>query len=203
MAKETITISSVASPELQIVTIDSDSNEPTIPYGFGNQHPIVPHSLNDLNLPPNQFIVLATMAVVRPNKQSSPKSPKPSNPSAISTPNEFEYIESWETAHTSTDDKTFYSNDEPRRVFRYNSLSEIFDSNEPRHASFASSPSSTPPHPRQEKSTLSMGMTILEKKSVAAHLRGIRPAPTSKKDNLVLKKNSNTNTNNQTLNCLL
>ena len=36
MAKETITISSVASPEPQIVTIDSDSNEPTFSYGFGN-----------------------------------------------------------------------------------------------------------------------------------------------------------------------
>ena len=53
MAKETITISSVTSLEAQNVTIDSDSREPTIPYGFGSQHPIVPPSLDDLNLPPN------------------------------------------------------------------------------------------------------------------------------------------------------
>ena len=53
MAKETTTISFVASLEPLIVTIDSNSNEPTIPYGFGNQHPIVPPNRNDLNLPPN------------------------------------------------------------------------------------------------------------------------------------------------------
>ena len=35
-ARETITISSVTSPEPQIVTVESDSNEPTIPYGFGS-----------------------------------------------------------------------------------------------------------------------------------------------------------------------
>ena len=42
MEREVITTSSVASPEPQIVTLDSDSNDPTIPYGFGNQQPIVP-----------------------------------------------------------------------------------------------------------------------------------------------------------------
>ena len=36
--------------------------------------------------------------------------------------------------------------------------------------------------------------------NVAAHLRGMRPAPTNKKDTLMLRKNSNTNTINQTLN---
>ena len=35
---EVITISSVASPETRTVTLDSDSNEPTFPYGFGSQH---------------------------------------------------------------------------------------------------------------------------------------------------------------------
>ena len=49
MAGEPITISPVAAPEPRIVTLDSDSNEPTIPNGFGSQHPIVPPSLNDLN----------------------------------------------------------------------------------------------------------------------------------------------------------
>ena len=50
MEPEAITISSVASPEPQIVTIESDSNMPTFPYAFGTQHPIVPPSMNDLNL---------------------------------------------------------------------------------------------------------------------------------------------------------
>ena len=38
---------------------------------------------------------------------------------------------------------------------------------------------------------------------VAAHLRGMRSAPTSKKDTLKLRKNSNTNTIHQTFNYLL
>ena len=79
MARETITISSVASSEPKIVAIDSDSNEPTLPYGFGNQHPNMPPSLNDLNLPQNAFNVLATRAVIRQNEEYSPQSPEPSN----------------------------------------------------------------------------------------------------------------------------
>ena len=64
MARETIRISSVASPEPQIVTKDSDTIEPTFPYGFGNQHPIMPPNLNDFNLSHNPFKVLAIMAVI-------------------------------------------------------------------------------------------------------------------------------------------
>ena len=86
MEREVITISSVASPEPRIVTLDSDSNDPTIPYGFGSQQPIVPPSLNDLNLPPNPFNVLATMAVVGVDDAYSPHSPGPSFPSPTSTP---------------------------------------------------------------------------------------------------------------------
>ena len=69
---ETITISSVASTEPQIVTLDSDSIEPTFLYAFGAQHPIVPPSLNDLNLPSNPFNVLATMAVIQQDQEQSP-----------------------------------------------------------------------------------------------------------------------------------
>ena len=61
--REMISISSIASPGPQIVTINDDSNEPTLPYGFGRQLPIVPPSLNDLNLPPNPFNIMATMAI--------------------------------------------------------------------------------------------------------------------------------------------
>ena len=75
-------VSSIASPEPQILTIHDDSNEPTMPYGFGWQPPIVPPSLNYLNLPPNPFNILATMAVVNHtedgnNDKYSPQSPKP------------------------------------------------------------------------------------------------------------------------------
>ena len=73
MAWETITISCVALLEPQIVTIGSDSIEPTIPYGFGGQHPIAPPSLKDLNLPPNPFNVLATIAVIRAHEEYSPQ----------------------------------------------------------------------------------------------------------------------------------
>ena len=68
------------------MNIDSDSNEPTFPYAFGTQHPIVPPSLNDLNLPPNPFNVLATMAVIQQDQEDSPQSPELSDPSPISTP---------------------------------------------------------------------------------------------------------------------
>ena len=84
--REKITISSVAFPESQIVMIDSDYNETTFPYGFGNQNPLIPPSLNYLNLPHNPFNVLATMAVNRSDEQYSPQSPEPSIPSPISTP---------------------------------------------------------------------------------------------------------------------
>ena len=86
MAWETITISSVSSLEPRIVTIDSDSNEPKLPYGFGIQHPIMPPSLNNLNLPPNLFNALATMAVIRADEEYSPQSPEPSILSRISAP---------------------------------------------------------------------------------------------------------------------
>ena len=115
MERETVKISSVASLEPRIVTIDSDSNDPTIPYGFGSQHPIVPPSLNDLNVPPNPFNVLATMAVIRADEVYSPQSPEPSFPSPISThPMNVSTIEDWETTHTTTDHAFFYTNDEPR-----------------------------------------------------------------------------------------
>ena len=83
MEREVIRISSVASPEPRIVTLDSDSNDRTMPYGFGNQQLIVPPSLNDLNLPPNPFNVLATMAVIGVDDEFSPQSPEPTIPSPI------------------------------------------------------------------------------------------------------------------------
>ena len=117
MERETITISSVPFLEPRIVTIDSDSNEPTIPYGFGSQHLIVWPSLNDLNLPLNRFNVLTTLAVIPSDAENSPQSPEPSIPSPISTaPMNVSTIEGWETTHITTDDVTFYTDDEPRRM---------------------------------------------------------------------------------------
>ena len=124
MARETITICSVALLEPQIVRIDSDSIEPTIPYGFGGQHPIVPPSLKNLKLPPNPFNVLATVAVIRAYEEYSPQSPEPSISSPISTPPmNVSTIEGWETTHTTTNDNTFYTDDEPRRVL-YDTFSD-------------------------------------------------------------------------------
>ena len=77
MEPEAITISSVASLEPRIVTIDTDTNEPTFPYAFGTQHQIVPPRLNQLNLPPNPFNVLATMAVTQQHQEDSPQSHRP------------------------------------------------------------------------------------------------------------------------------
>ena len=102
--REMISISSIASPEPQIVTIDDDPNEPTMPYVSGRQFPIVPQSLNDLNLPPNPFNILATMAIANNTEDAndnnySPEPPEPSEPSPISTPPlNVSAINNWETS---------------------------------------------------------------------------------------------------------
>ena len=171
MDPETITISSVASPEPQIVTLDSDSNEPTFFYAFGAQHPIVPPSLNDLNLPPNPFNVLATMAVIQQDQEQSPQSPEPSDPSPIPTPPmNVSTIDDWDATHTTTDDNTFFSSDnDPRRVYWDLSADETFESNEPRQVYPAGSPPSTPPPPPRQKRKLSIGMSFPKKGGVSQH----------------------------------
>ena len=107
-------VSSIASPEPRFFTTNDNSNKPTMPYGFGQQLPIVPMSLNDLNLPPNPFNILNTMAVVTQaqddNNEYSPQSPEPSDPSPISTSSmNASTFNIRETLHTTTDDNTFYS----------------------------------------------------------------------------------------------
>ena len=170
MEREIITISSVASPEPRNVTLDSDSNDPTILYGLGSQQPIVSPSLNDLNLPPNLLNVLATMGVVRMDDAYSPHSLEPSIPSPIPTPPmNVSTIEGWGTTHTTTDDDTFYTDDEPRRIYRDMSSSDTFESNKPRNVSVASSPSSTPPPPRRQKRKLSIRMSFPKKGGVSQH----------------------------------
>ena len=181
MEREVITISSVASPEPRKVTLDSDSNDPTIPCGFGSQQPIVPSSLNDLNLPPNPFNVLATMVVNRADDAYSPQSPEPSIPPPILTPPmNVSTTEGCEITYTTTDDATFYTDDEAGRVYWDISTSDTFESNEPRNVSVASSPSSTPPPPRRQKET--------EHRDVFTQKGG---GCRSQKDTLILRRNSN------------
>ena len=152
-------VSSIASPQPQINTINDDSNEPTMPYGFGRWLPIVPPSLNDLNLPPNPFNILATMTVVDHtegdnNDGYSPQSPDPSDPSPISTPPmNVSTFNSWETTHTTTDDNTFHSSDEPRRI--------LF---------LLLSPSPPPSPPRRQKRKLSLGMSFPKEGGVSQHV---------------------------------
>ena len=167
-------VSSIASPEPQLFTIDDDSNEPTMPYGFGRQLPIVPPNLNDLKLPPIPFNILNTMAVVTQthddNDGYSPQSPNPSNPSPISTPPmNVSTFNSWETPHTTTDDNTFYSSDEPRRVYWTSPSDEAFDSkDEPRRLFVLSSPS--PPPPCKMKRNLELRMSFPKKGGVSLHV---------------------------------
>ena len=168
-------VSSISFPEPRIFTIDNDSNEPTMPYGFERQLPIVPPSLNDLNLPPNPFNILHTMAVVTQtqddNDEYSPHSPGPSDPSPISTPPmNVSTFNSWETPHTTTDDNTFYSEGEPRRVYWISPLDETFDSEDkPRRIYVLSSPS-PPPTPRKMKRKLEIGMFFPKRGGVSQHV---------------------------------
>ena len=168
-------ISSIASPEPRILTIDEDSNEPTMPYGFGPQLPIVPPSLSDLNLPPNPFNIPNTMAVVThtqdDNDEYSPQSPEPSDPSPISTPPiNVSIFNSWETPHATTDDNTFHSEDEPRRVHWTSPLDETFDSKgEPGRKYLLSSPSAPSP-PRKTKRILEIGMSFPKRGGVSQHV---------------------------------
>ena len=135
-----------------------------MPYGFGRQLPIVPPSLNDLNLPPNPFNILATMAIANNTEDANdnnygPGSPDPSVQSSISTPPmNVSAHNSCETSHTSTDDDTFHSSDEPRRIYF-----------------LPPSPSPPPSPPRRQKRKLGLGLSFSkEGGSVAAHLRSLR-----------------------------
>ena len=115
----------------------------------------MPPSLNDLNLSNNLFNVMATMALIRQDKEYSPPSPELSIPSPICTPPmNLSTIEGWETPHTFIDDNVFYSDGEPRRVYWDISPNETFDSNAPRQVFLDSGPSLTSPHPPRQKRKL-------------------------------------------------
>ena len=121
-------VSTIATLEPRILTNHDDSNEPTMPYGFGRQLPIIPPSLNNLNLPPNPFKILATMAIAKNTEDDndemySPQSPEPSEPSPISTPlMNVSAFNSRETSYRTTDDDTFHSSDEPIRIYFFHQV---------------------------------------------------------------------------------
>ena len=135
-----------------------------------------PPSLNDLNLPPNPFNILATMAVVHRTQNThddnySPQSPEPSELSSMSTPPmNVSAFNSWETSYTSTDNNTFYTSDEPRRVYWDLSSDDDLGSSVPRNPSVASSPCTTPPPPRAQKRNLSLGMSFPKDGGVSQHI---------------------------------
>ena len=129
-----------------------------MPYRFGRQLSVIPPSLNALKLPPNPFNMLATMAVLNPTKDGydenySPRSPEPSEPSTISTPPmNISTTEGLETPHTTTDDKAFCFDVEPRRSHF-----------------LPSSPSPPPPH-RNLKRKMSLSMSFPKRRGVSQHL---------------------------------
>ena len=173
--------------------------EKGIGYGYGRQQPIIPPSLNDLNLPANRSNLLATIAVFHLDEEYSPQSPEQCHPSPNCAPlmNLSTIIEGWETPHTTTDDNTFYSEDEPRRVYWDTPSTSTFDSNEPRQISFISSPSSTPPSPRRQKRKLSMGTFFLKKWECRSTHATHAASPYKREKHPDSQTHSNTNTINR------
>ena len=106
---------------------------------------------------------MATMAVVNHTEDDnddkySPQWPEPSESSPISTPPvNVSTFDSWETSHTTTDDNTFYSDDEPGRIY------------------FLPSTPIPPPPPPESWKKIEPGNVLSKRKgSVAAHLRSLR-----------------------------
>ena len=133
-----------------------------MPYGFGRKLPIIPPSLNDFNLPPNPFNILAAMAIANRNTEDandnnySPESPEPSELSPKSTPSmnvSASAFNSWETSYTTTNDDTFFSSDEPRRIYF-----------------LPPTPSPPPSPPRKLKRRLSLGMSFPKDGGVSQHV---------------------------------
>ena len=105
----------------------------------------------------------------------SPQSPEPSDPSPISTPPmKLSTIDAFETPHTTMDDNTFYSEDEPRRVYWTSPADETFHSEgEPRQIYLLSSPSPTVTTSEGEKEVRDGNVLSKEKRNVAACLRSL------------------------------
>ena len=113
----------------------------------------------------------------------SPQSPEPSELSSISTPPmNVSAFNNWEISYTSTDDNTFYTSDEPRRVYWDLSSYDDLGSSVPRNPSVASSPCVTPPPPRAQRGKTKPGNVLSKRRgSVAAHLQSLRADDPSSK----------------------
>ena len=105
------------------------------------------------------------------NDEYNPQSPEPSDPSPISTPLlNVSTINSWETSHITTDDNTFYSEDEPRRVYWTFPLDETFDSDDKPRRIYVLSTPSLPPPPRKMKRKLEIRMSFPKRGGVSQHV---------------------------------
>ena len=106
----------------------------------------------------------------------SPQSPDPSELSSISTPpTNVSAFNNWETSYTSTDDNTFYTSNEPRRVYWDLSSDDDLGSSVPRNPSVASSPCFTPAASKSTEKEDKPGNVLSQRRgSVAAHLRSLR-----------------------------
>ena len=116
------------------------------------------------------------MAVLHPIQTThddnySPQSLEPSELSSISTPPmNVSAFNNWETSYTSTDDNTFYTSDEPRRIYWDLPSDDDLGSSVPRKPSVATSPCVTPPPPRAQKRKLSLGMSFSKEGGVSQHV---------------------------------
>ena len=117
----------------------------------------VEQSSNDQSVPrPNTPIVLNSTEISGEanNNNYSPQSPEPSEPSSISTPPmNISTFNSWETSYTTTDNDTFHSSDEPRKIYF-----------------LPPSPASPPSPPRMLKRRLSLGMSFPKEGGVSQHI---------------------------------
>ena len=107
--RELPTLFLVTSPEPDIVILDANSSDATLPYGFGAQQPLVPLSLNDLNLPTNLCNILAGMTVVQLNPVQHDKKYSPPVTRAVGTITHFnpthEFHYDWRLGNSSYHDR--------------------------------------------------------------------------------------------------
>ena len=98
----------------------------------------------------------------------SPQSPEPFDPSPITTPPmNVSTIDGWQTPHTKTDDKIFYSEDDPRHIHWISPQDEPFHSeSEPRRTYLLSSVSPLS-RPRKTKRKFEMVMSFPKRGEVS------------------------------------
>ena len=115
LVREIITISSVATPEPQIVSIASNSNEPTIQYGYGRRAPNILPCLNHLNLPLNPCNVMTPKPLAAINERGTYAPAADDSPTSTTTFTKSEIltssmivstVDAWER---SSDVGAFYS----------------------------------------------------------------------------------------------